>query len=51
MDLNVSTILQIGTAVAALFAAYTSIGAKATMLELKLWVTENFERKGDKKPE
>jgi hypothetical protein len=45
VDLNFNTILQVGGVVASLFAAYTALGTKATMLEMKLWVTENFERR------
>lgn len=45
MDLNFSTILEVGALVASLFSAYTTLGTRATMLELKLWVTENFERR------
>lgn len=51
MNLDINTVLQIGGAVASIVAAYTALGTKATMLELKLWVSENFERKSSAKPD
>jgi hypothetical protein len=47
MDLNLSTVIQIGGAVASLFAAYTAVSTKLTILELKLWVSENFVKRDE----
>lgn len=49
MDFNSHDVLSLIGALAAAYAAVTSSSTKMAILEIKLWVTQNFEpkKKGD----